>query len=135
MAQKKRTQKEDKDLITRLADAGEDAIQRLGELPGGKAMVGTANAFKERLDDVAVRIRSIDPLEKRVAQLEKRLDSLEVKGKPPARRTTAGRTKAGSTRPRTAPRAAESAAPAEAPEEAQVQSQGQHGQATSPPPR
>jgi hypothetical protein len=133
MAQEKQAKTQDKDLITRLADAGEDAIQRLGELPGGKAMVGTANAFKERLDDVAVRIRSIDPLEKRVAQLEKRLDSLEVKDKRPARGTTAAPTKARSVRPRTPPHEVESAAPSVAPESAQAQPQDQQGQGASPP--
>jgi hypothetical protein len=81
MAQAKQ---DDKDLMTRLADAGEDAIQRLGELPGGKTMVETANAFRERLDDLATRIRRIDPLEKRVAKLEQRLDALEPAPKTPA---------------------------------------------------
>jgi hypothetical protein len=75
----------DKDLITRLTDAGEDAIQRLGELPGGKTMVEAAATFRARLDELATRIRAIDPLEKRVSALEKRLATLERKGKPPAR--------------------------------------------------
>jgi hypothetical protein len=70
----------DKDLITRLTDAGEDAIQRLGELPGGKTMVEAAATFRARLDDLATRIRAIDPLEKRVSAVEKRLAALERKG-------------------------------------------------------
>ena len=102
MAQTKRAKKAEKDIITRLADAGEDAIQRLGELPGGKVMVETANAFRERMDDLAARIRRIDPLETRVTAIEKRLDSLEPARKspaqrPPARRTTEG---SGSTPPK-----------------------------------
>jgi hypothetical protein len=88
--QTKRTAKaEDKDLITRLADAGEDAIQRLGELPGGKTMVEAAATFRARLDEMATRIRAIDPLEKRVTAIEKRLNALERKGKPASRSTTA----------------------------------------------
>jgi len=83
--QKKRaTKAQDKDLITRLADAGEDAIQRLGDLPGGKTMVEAAQTFRSRLDELAVRIRAIDPLEKRVTALEKRLATLERKEKPAA---------------------------------------------------
>lgn len=80
---KRSTKSTDKDLITRLADAGEDAIQRLGELPGGKTMVEAASNFRARLDELAVRIRAIDPLEKRVTALEKRLATLERREKAP----------------------------------------------------
>jgi hypothetical protein len=90
---KRTTKAADKDLMTRLADAGEDAIQRLGELPGGKAMVDAAATFRARVDDLANRIRAIDPLEKRVTAIEKRLATLERKDKPPARSTTAKSTK------------------------------------------
>jgi len=82
---KRTTKAAEKDLITRLADAGEDAIQRLGDLPGGKTLVDAATTFRARVDDLAVRIRAIDPLEKRVTALEKRLAALERKGKPQAK--------------------------------------------------
>jgi hypothetical protein len=108
MAQAKQAKKDEKDIITRLADAGEDAIQRLGELPGGKTMVETANAFRERIDDLATRIRRIDPLEKRVTKLEQRLDALEPAAKPPARKPATRRKPVGSVVPEAAP-----AAPAE----------------------
>jgi len=88
MPQTKRARKTDKDLITRLADAGEDALHRLEELPGGKAMVDAANTLRKRLDELAVRLRSLDPLEKRVSALEKRLDALERKAKAGAGPTT-----------------------------------------------
>jgi hypothetical protein len=84
MEQPQQAKQDEKDIITRLADAGEDAIQRLGELPGGKTMVETANAFRERIDDLAARIRRIDPLEKRVTKLEQRLDALEPAGAEPS---------------------------------------------------
>jgi hypothetical protein len=71
----------DKDLVARLTGAGEDAVQRLGELPMGKALLDTAQSFRERLDEVATRIRAIDPLEKRVTELEQRLAALEGKPK------------------------------------------------------
>jgi hypothetical protein len=91
--------KEEKDLIGRLTDAGEDAVQRLGELPGGKTMVEAANAFRDRIDDLAARIRSIDPLEKRVSQLEKRLDDLETASGTPAKREGARATTTRATEP------------------------------------
>lgn len=88
MAQTKGTKRPDRDLITRLADAGEDAMQRIGELPGGKALVDTAQTFRERLDDLATRIRAIDPLERRVTQLEARMAALEKKAPRRAARAT-----------------------------------------------
>lgn len=88
MPQTKRARKADKDLITRLADAGEDVLHRLEELPGGKAMTEAANVLRKRLDELAVRLRSLDPLEKRVSALEKRLDALERRGKATAREPT-----------------------------------------------
>ena len=86
MAQTK-TKQAQQDLVSRLAGAGEDAVQRLGDLPGGKVLLDTAQSFRERLDDLAARIRAIDPLEKRVTELEHRLASLEKK--PAARKPRA----------------------------------------------
>ena len=47
----------DKDLVARLTGAGEEAVQRLGELPMGKALLDTAQSFRERLDEA----RHADP--------------------------------------------------------------------------
>lgn len=87
MTQTKQTPKAEKDLVARLTGAGEEAMQRLGDLPGGKALLDTAQSFRERLDELAVRIRTIDPLEKRVTDLEARLAALEKK--PAARKPAA----------------------------------------------
>jgi hypothetical protein len=85
----KRTTKE-KDLVARLADAGEGAMQRLGELPGGKALLDGAQTVRERLDELGAKIRTIDPLEKRLTELERRVAALE-KPKAPARRKPAAK--------------------------------------------
>lgn len=76
----------DKDVIGRLSDAGEEALQRLGELPGGKIVLDAATNFRDRLDEITKKLRTIDPLERRVSALEKRLDSLEKPAKPAAKR-------------------------------------------------
>ena len=79
----------DKDLLTKLADAGEEALNRIVELPGGHRMVEAVNVLRDRLDDLQTRLRSLDPLERRVTALERRLANLEgkAKAKPaPARR-------------------------------------------------
>ena len=91
MTQTKQTPKAEKDLVARLTGAGEEAMQRLGDLPGGKALLDTAQSFRERLDELAVRIRTIDPLEKRVTDLEARLAALEKK--PAARKPAAKKPK------------------------------------------
>jgi hypothetical protein len=88
--------KQQKDMITRLAETGEEALHKLTELPGGARFVDAANALRERVDELTRRVRSLDPLEKRVAELERRLDQLTK----PARTRTAT-----ATRKPSAPRA------------------------------
>ena len=95
MAQKK----QQKDVLQRLADSGEEALQKfIADLPGGSKVVGAANSLFARVDELSKRVRSLDPLEKRVAELEHRLDALskpKPKPKPKsasARSTTARKT-------------------------------------------
>jgi polyhydroxyalkanoate synthesis regulator phasin len=77
-----------KDLLTRLSEAGEEAIGRLSEIPGGNRVVEATHALRERLDELQRRVRALDPLEKRVAELERRLQALERKGRSTASRAT-----------------------------------------------
>lgn len=84
MAQTKQVQK---DIVKRLSASGDEAIQRLAELPGGTRLLEAGNALRDRLEDVSKRLRSIDALEKRVAELEQRVDKLSK----PARKTTTAR--------------------------------------------
>lgn len=75
-----------KDLLSRLADAGEDAVNRLGEAPGMDRVLGFANSTRDRLDELTKRVRGIDELEKRVAKLEA---ELKKQSKAPAKRAPA----------------------------------------------
>ena len=77
--------KGEKDFVTRLADVGEEALQRLSELPGGQKALTAFNDLKTRVDELSKKVRGIDELEARVAKLEKELAALK-KSKPPARR-------------------------------------------------
>ena len=77
----------ERDLMTRLADAGEDALQRISELPGGHRALTAFNDLRARVDELAKKVRGIDALEARVAKLEKELAALK-KAKTPARRST-----------------------------------------------
>jgi hypothetical protein len=78
----------EKDLMTRLADAGEDALQRISELPGGQRALSAFNDLRTRVDELTKKVRGIDALEERVATLEKEVAALK-KPKAAARRTTA----------------------------------------------
>lgn len=73
-----------KDLLARLADAGEDAIARLAEAPGTDRIVGAVSSLRERVDELQRRVRGIDALESRVTELERRVDELSRDGDPPA---------------------------------------------------
>ncbi len=80
-----------KDLLTRLTDAGEDAISRLHDAPGADRLLGVANSMRDRVDELQKKVRGIDELERRVATLEQRLEALSgpKRRRAPAKRTTA----------------------------------------------
>jgi hypothetical protein len=70
-----------KDLLGRLADAGEDALTKLAEMPGGHRAIEALNQLKNRMDELQKRVRALDPLERRVEELEQRLAALERTGR------------------------------------------------------
>jgi len=80
--------REPKDLLTMLADRGEEAIQRLGDAPGADRVLGAAQALRDRLDEIQKRLRGIDVLEKRVAELEKRVEALSTPSTKPRSSST-----------------------------------------------
>lgn len=86
MTQATKTPKEEKDMIGRLADRGEQTIQRLADLPGGQKALKAVNDLKERVDELGKKVRGIDELEQRIAKLEKEVATLKraKKQAPPA---------------------------------------------------
>jgi len=68
-------------IVDRLADLGEEAIQRIGSAPGGDRVLAAMAGTRDRLDDLQKRVRGLEALDKRVAEMERRLDKLEGKGK------------------------------------------------------
>jgi hypothetical protein len=70
------------DVIGRLATRGEEALNRLSELPGGSTAVRALNDLKHRVDDLSRKVRGVDELEKRVAKLERELTALKRSQKP-----------------------------------------------------
>jgi hypothetical protein len=100
-----------KDLLSRLADRGEQVVGRISDLPGAKTILDRTTALAKRVDDMQKQLRGLGPLEKRVSALERRLDKIEGKGttrkRATTRRTTTSRTTTptGTTRRRPPPRA------------------------------
>jgi uncharacterized protein involved in exopolysaccharide biosynthesis len=85
--------REPKDLLTMLADRGEEAIQRLSDAPGADRLLGAAQALRDRMDEMQKRLRGIDALEKRVAELEKKVEALSAPSTPKRTRTSKPRTR------------------------------------------
>jgi hypothetical protein len=67
-------------ILDRLADLGEDAIQRIGSAPGGDKVLAAMAGTRDRIDDLQKRVRGLEDLDKRVVSIERRLDKLEGKG-------------------------------------------------------
>ena len=68
-----------KDIFSRVADLGEEALHRLSEAPGGGKLVEMVNQSRTRLDEMQKKLRGLDVLKQRVDELERRLDELEHK--------------------------------------------------------
>ena len=90
-----------KNIVERLADAGEEAIQRIGSAPGGDRILGALGSMRERVDDLQKRVRGLEGMDKRLAAVERRLDKLEGKGKTPARTTSSTAKRSTAARKRT----------------------------------
>jgi hypothetical protein len=80
-----------KALVDKLTVAGEDALQRIADLPGGTRALTAFNDLRNRVDEMGKKVRGIDALELRVAKLEKQVAELKGSHKEP--RKPAGRPK------------------------------------------
>jgi vacuolar-type H+-ATPase subunit C/Vma6 len=68
------------DLLGRLADLSEEAIQRLAEAPGADRVLNALNGIRDRVDELQKRVRGLEELEQRLAALEKKVDRLARSG-------------------------------------------------------
>jgi hypothetical protein len=90
-----------KNIVERLAGAGEEALQRIGGAPGADRVLGTLGSLRERVDELQKSVRGIERLEKRLGAIERRLDSLEGKGTARrSRKTTAARKRSAAAPPK-----------------------------------
>jgi hypothetical protein len=85
------------DLLGRLADLSEEAVQRLAEAPGADRVLQTLKGLADRVDDLQRRTRGFEELERRLATLEKRVDALAKPSRGGASSARARAAKSGST--------------------------------------
>lgn len=74
-----------RDLISRLADRGEEVLSKFAETPGAHRVLELLNTSRERLDDLQKRVIGLENLERRLDEIEKRLAKIEQGAKPPAK--------------------------------------------------
>jgi hypothetical protein len=85
------------DLLGKLADLSEDAIQRLSDAPGADRALGALNNLRDRMDELQKRVRGLEDLEKRLTALERKVDKLSKGGSAsmssrPSKKTTSTKT-------------------------------------------
>jgi hypothetical protein len=87
-----RTKKQEGDAIARLSDASEDALRQLAGFPH-RLFVRSGDDLRHEINQIATRLRAIDPLVARVTKLEERVNALERKRAQPAKRKAPTRRK------------------------------------------
>jgi hypothetical protein len=93
----------EKNIVERLAGAGEEVLERIASIAAAERMVGTLGTLKERVDDLQKSVRTIDRLERRLSAIEWRLTKLEGKSSTKSRKTvSSGSKKRTATRKRSA---------------------------------
>lgn len=81
-----------KDLLARLSDLSEGAVQRLSEAPGADRALQALKGLGDKVDELQRRTRGFEELEKRLAKLEKRVDGM-AKPKTARKPASAARTR------------------------------------------
>jgi hypothetical protein len=65
-----------KDLLGRLADLSEEAIQRLADAPGADRVLHALKGLGDRVDELQRRTKGFEELERRLSSLEKKVSTL-----------------------------------------------------------
>ena len=64
------------DLLGRLADLSEEAVQRLADAPGADRALQALKALGDKVDELQRRTRGFEELERRLSALEKKVSAL-----------------------------------------------------------
>jgi hypothetical protein len=94
-----------KDLFTRFADLGEEAIHKLLATPGTDRLLGAFGKLRDEVETLTRRVRGLEDLEKRVAKLEREVARLSKSSSgTTTRRTTSSTSRKTSTARKTSAR-------------------------------
>ncbi len=74
------------EIVTKLADRGEEALQKLAGSPAAQKLLDALTGLRDRIDELQRRVSGVEDLEKRVVQLEKQLKAQQ---KPAAKKPAA----------------------------------------------
>ena len=80
-----------KDVLARLADAGEEALSRLASSPGMDRVTGAVTNLRDQVDALASKVRGMEKLEKRVDDLERKVERLSKSSGSSSRKTATTR--------------------------------------------
>ena len=75
------------DLLSKLTDAGEEAINRFHDAPGADRLLAVATNMRDRVDELTKKVRGIDAMEKRLRDLERQVEKLSGGAKTTASRS------------------------------------------------
>jgi hypothetical protein len=77
------------EIVTKLADRGEEALQKLAGSPAAQKLLDALTGLKDRLDELQRRVSGVEALEKRVADLEKQVKAHNKVHAPAAKKPAA----------------------------------------------
>ncbi|HEY4976168.1 MAG TPA: hypothetical protein VII05_02300 [Gaiellaceae bacterium] len=77
------------EIVTKLADKGEEALQKLAGSPAAQKLFDALTGLKDRLDELQRRVSGVEALEKRVADLEKQVKAHTKAHAPAAKKPAA----------------------------------------------
>lgn len=84
------------DLLGRLADLSEEAVQRLAEAPGADRALQALKVLGDKVDELQRKTRGFEEIERRLSAVEKRVDSLsKTSARSSARRASPAPPKSG----------------------------------------
>ncbi|HLX33218.1 MAG TPA: hypothetical protein VKR79_10695 [Gaiellaceae bacterium] len=66
------------DLLGRLADLSEEAIQRLADAPGADRVIHALKGLGDRVDELQRRTKGYEELERRLSALERKVSGLST---------------------------------------------------------
>ncbi len=65
--------------LSQLASLGEEMIEKASQNPAAAKLLEAGQQLRDRVDDLSKRVRGLEAMENRIAELEGRVEKLESK--------------------------------------------------------